>query len=115
MMDSLSVRAVLKVMEPPMALRVLMREKMRTGRLKKGDIARVTVEKVGRTANVGGGVLFKYAHTHISVTASPTPQNFASSSIPSSRMTVLSTSKHTASALRKSSFVSKRVAIVLET
>lgn len=52
--------------------------------------------------------------THISVTASPTPQNLASSSMPSSLMTVLSTSKHTASVLRKSSLVSESVAIVLE-
>lgn len=52
--------------------------------------------------------------THISVTASPTPQNLASSSMPSSLMTVLSTSKHTASARRKSSFVCERVVIVLQ-
>lgn len=61
-------------------------------------------------------VLFSaYSHvTHISVTASPTPQNLASSSMPSSLMTVLSTSKHTASALRKSSFVCERVVMVLQ-
>lgn len=52
-------------------------------------------------------------YTYISATASPTPQNFASSSMPSSLMTVLSTSKHTASALRKISFISKRDAILL--
>lgn len=54
------------------------------------------------------------ADTYISVTASPTPQNLASSSMPSSLMTVLSTSKHTASALLKSSFVCESDAIVLE-
>lgn len=48
------------------------------------------------------------------MTASPTPQNLASSSMPSSLMTVLSTSKHTASALRKSSFVCERVVMVLQ-
>lgn len=51
--------------------------------------------------------------TYISLTASPTPQNLASSSMPSSLMTVLSTSKQTASALLNSSFVSWIVVIVL--
>uniref|UniRef100_A0A2D4LMU9 Uncharacterized protein n=1 Tax=Micrurus spixii TaxID=129469 RepID=A0A2D4LMU9_9SAUR len=51
----------------------------------------------------------------ISATASPTPQNFASSSMPSSLMTVLSTSKQTASALRKISFISMIEDILLGT
>lgn len=39
MMDSLSVRAVLKVMEPPMALRVLVEDEDEgdTGEARKGD------------------------------------------------------------------------------
>lgn len=52
--------------------------------------------------------------TYISVTASPTPQNLASSSMPSSLIIVLSTSKHTASALRKISFVCDKVVIMLK-
>lgn len=109
MMDSLSVRAVLKVMEPPMALRVLV-DGEDAGEERQGD------SFINLESDPKGGVRLMRVHarTHISVTASPTPQNLASSSIPSSRMTVLSTSKHTASALRKSSFVSERVAIVLE-
>lgn len=47
----------------------------------------------------------------ISVTASPTPQNLASSSMPSSQITVLSTSKHTASAQWNSATVSETVSI----
>lgn len=54
------------------------------------------------------------SYTHISVTASPTPQNLASSSMPSSLITVLSTSKQTASALRKISFVCDKVVIMLK-
>lgn len=68
-----------------------------------------------RVVGVENMLLSAYSHvTHISVTASPTPQNLASSSMPSSLMTVLSTSKHTASALRKSSFVCERVVMVLQ-
>lgn len=66
MMDSLSVRAVLKVMEPPMALRVL----RRMGKGKKEDSGRVTADISGLTANVrwaGGRVTFKVgAYTHLS-------------------------------------------------
>lgn len=53
MMDSLSVRAVLKVMEPPMALRVLVEDEdedeLDTGEERKG-----TVDKSGLGAKVGG-------------------------------------------------------------
>lgn len=35
MMDSLSVRAVLKVIEPPMALRVLRKKRMRKGEVEE--------------------------------------------------------------------------------
>lgn len=69
MMDSLSVRAVLKVMEPPMALRVLGRMRMKKGN--KEDSRRVTADKSGLTTNVGrkkrGRGTFKVrAYTHLS-------------------------------------------------
>ena len=59
------------------------------------------------------GCTYQKQLTYISLTASPTPQNLASSSMPSSLMTVLSTSKQTASALLKSSCVSASVVMVL--
>lgn len=97
-MERRSVRAFLKVIEPPMALRVLKRPSNR-------------FLFVLNTQNKS--IIKKKKSTYISVTASPTPQNLASSSMPSSLITVLSTSKQTASALLKSSFVCDSVVIML--
>lgn len=98
MMERRSVRAFLKVIEPPMALRVLKRPSNRF--LFVLNTQNKSIKK-------------KKKSTYISVTASPTPQNLASSSMPSSLITVLSTSKQTASALLKSSFVCDSVVIML--